>query len=477
MSIRVPTLVKLFAIATTINGALAQNRITGGEPAAPGKFDFYVYLSQGCAGSLIANDVVITAAHCVDVSDYNLSVSVGAYASQISETRRVVANVLHPSYRPSRNMDYDIILLKLDQPVNNIAPVQINTDGSIPRLGDNLTVIGYLNPQIEQDATTERQYDGLYQGNLSALPYATCEYEYGDMWTGDSTMLCAGNGANGVQVYNCPGDTGGPLLDSNNAMVGIVSTGTSCGDKQTPGIYTRTSHFAEWIQFQACVLSNVRPSFCSSPGGSNATSHSVTVTINIDATLSPVNDTQAASQLTTLSAESSDVLWSYTDGITISVDTGAGEDTGLTAQGSQAPTTPQNVLSLRLDIFYDDYAIENAWKLRYVALDKVIDEKSYYTVAPPGLMSMTYHNLSPGNYSFLIQDYANDGICCNFGEGYVRISQVFDDDIADIDEKELWYKQGNFGAQASVEVELVPDMPPTLGNDTGILENYKSMQP
>jgi secreted trypsin-like serine protease len=452
------------ALVATISGALGKEdsttRIFGGEPASPGKYGYYVHLSQGCAGSLIASDVVVTAAHCVDVSDYNLTVSVGAYESQIGETRRVVANILHPSYRPSITMDYNIILLKLDRPVSNIAPVQINSNSSNPTTGDNLTIIGYLSPQSETNAATERQYDGLHQGNISALPYSACEDVFGDMWTGDATMLCAGNGNNEVQVSTCPGDAGAPLLDSYNQMVGIVSVGTSCGAKQMPGIYTRTSHFAEWMKFQACVLSNVRPSFCGPPEKTNSTSYTVTVSVN--ATLSPTNATTTIAQPsatdwpTNITASAgSGSTWSSTGGVAISLVT-----------ATEVPTFPNQTISLRLDIFYDAYGIETAWEFLRTDFDEVIDYKRFYTVVPVGLTSITYDKLLPGNYSFLIQDFADDGICCNFGEGYVRISQVFDDNVSDIDEKQLWYLEGNFGTQASVELELLPYKP---GNTTGFV--------
>jgi hypothetical protein len=75
----------------------------------------------------------------------------------------------------------------------NIAAVQINTTSSNPKQGDNLTIIRYLTPQSEIDALTEQKYDGLYQGNISALPDSACQGEYGDIWTNNATILCTGN--------------------------------------------------------------------------------------------------------------------------------------------------------------------------------------------------------------------------------------------------------------------------------------------
>ena len=47
------------------------------------------------------------------------------------------------------------------------------------------------------------------------------------------------------------GDSGGPLVakmcDGRWAQVGIVSYGEGCAFKDSPGVYTRVSAYADWI--------------------------------------------------------------------------------------------------------------------------------------------------------------------------------------------------------------------------------------
>lgn len=63
-----------------------------------------------------------------------------------------------------------------------------------------------------------------------------------------ATNICAGatDGAD-----SCRGDSGGPLktVGRRQALVGVVSWGPDCGGgTESPGIYTRVSHFAKWIK-------------------------------------------------------------------------------------------------------------------------------------------------------------------------------------------------------------------------------------
>jgi hypothetical protein len=62
-------------------------------------------------------------------------------------------------------------------------------------------------------------------------------------------MLCAGLPQGGKG--SCQGDSGGPLLiDSNTGpqQLGIVSWGFGCASPGYPGVFTRVSEFANWIE-------------------------------------------------------------------------------------------------------------------------------------------------------------------------------------------------------------------------------------
>jgi len=55
------------------------------------------------------------------------------------------------------------------------------------------------------------------------------------------------------------------------------------------------------------------------------------------------------------------------------------------------------------------------------------------------LIERTFHNLPVGQYYFGIFDKAKDGTCCNFGLGYVKLTNAEDG-------HELFHQDGNYDA-------------------------------
>lgn len=64
-------------------------------------------------------------------------------------------------------------------------------------------------------------------------------------------MVCAGFTEDGFYVNDhdsCPGDSGGPLADSNtDILMGVVSFGLPCGAHGAPGVYANIASLREYI--------------------------------------------------------------------------------------------------------------------------------------------------------------------------------------------------------------------------------------
>lgn len=71
----------------------------------------------------------------------------------------------------------------------------------------------------------------------------------------DQRVMCAGNTVGKQDA--CQGDSGGPLMyrqvepksrTTKVHQLGIVSYGFRCAEEGFPGVYTRITHFVDWIQ-------------------------------------------------------------------------------------------------------------------------------------------------------------------------------------------------------------------------------------
>ncbi|XP_037544211.1 chymotrypsin-like protease CTRL-1 [Nematolebias whitei] len=105
---------------------VSNERIIGGQNAVLGSWPWQATLkwlgSVTCGGSLISNQWVLTAAHCISNDDlHDVTVHLGVYSlSHINPTevtRSLDRIICHPEYNDF-TLDNDICLLKLSAPVN-----------------------------------------------------------------------------------------------------------------------------------------------------------------------------------------------------------------------------------------------------------------------------------------------------------------------------------------------------------------------
>ncbi|XP_038109425.1 uncharacterized protein LOC6037523 [Culex quinquefasciatus] len=209
-----------------------------------------------CGGSLIWDNFVLTAAHCVldarsrapDVvrlGDLNLySADDDRYAQQFS----ITAIVRHPKHRFSASY-HDIALLKLDRNVTldeTVVPACLWTDEEI-RFRE-LIATGWGSTGFAEEHTPN-----LLKVLLKPMDNDRCSLFYPvskKLHQGlQSQHLCAVD----EQMDTCEGDSGGPLqvkLLHNSRMtpflVGVISFGSTCG-VSNPGVYTRISEYHDWI--------------------------------------------------------------------------------------------------------------------------------------------------------------------------------------------------------------------------------------
>ncbi|XP_066267391.1 chymotrypsin-like elastase family member 1 [Branchiostoma lanceolatum] len=237
-------------------------RVVGGIEATPNQWPSIVSLNivernhHFCGGSLIAPNVVLSAAHCADALNSGgylpsqIVVKAGKHSLAAVEPSEQVLGVqgwlIHPNYDPN-TIDYDVALFFL---------------GENAELNDQVTLMPLVAAGQEFEGDTQcytagwgdtqdtADQDKLQQATMPIVDHSTCNgFLY---WWNIITprMLCAGHW-DGHQT-SCNGDSGGPLAcplpNGQYQQAGIVSFGVNgCVGTFKPTVFAKVGNLRNWI--------------------------------------------------------------------------------------------------------------------------------------------------------------------------------------------------------------------------------------
>ncbi|MFC4336086.1 serine protease [Salininema proteolyticum] len=222
-------------------------QVIGGDPAEEGQFPYLVSLQSGghfCGGSLIAEDVVLTAAHCVEGSgpgDFTVKHGSVALDSPDMNEYEVADVEVAPDYGQGSRFSWDWALVQLTEPVEGAETVALS-DGSVDE-GPTFTVAGW---GVTDDGGLANEQQFV---EVPFVDDQTCSEAYGSSLDPES-MVCAGDVENGG-VDSCQGDSGGPLVageEGSHVLAGIVSWGQGCAEPGYPGVYSQVSSFRDDVE-------------------------------------------------------------------------------------------------------------------------------------------------------------------------------------------------------------------------------------
>ncbi|XP_072436733.1 complement factor I [Chiloscyllium punctatum] len=230
-------------------------RLVGGAEALQGQFPWQIAVYDNtrlnCGGVFIGGCWILTAAHCLrlyHMSDYVVRIA-KHNKRDIADNEEILPVekiIIHHDYN-AKTYQNDIALIKvkhvfLDKECvplsHDVQPVCVPWSEYLFRPKKTCIISGW--GQAREDRVSILRWAELdIFGNCSDI-YQSDFYE---------GMECAGKMDGTVDA--CKGDSGGPLVctDERNEVYvwGLVSWGEECGKYGRPGVYTKVSHYFEWI--------------------------------------------------------------------------------------------------------------------------------------------------------------------------------------------------------------------------------------
>jgi hypothetical protein len=238
-----------------------EQAVVNGAKASRGEYPWQVLLihdnARMCGGSLISNEWVLTAAHCLDGrSAKDFVVVLGRWRllqnDSAQQVRSISDYVIHPAFSrfgDDNLRDYhDVALVKLSSPVSftrYVKPIKLATGNDAAGLQAWVTGWGRI-----EGGNSQSRADYLQEAMLPVRANADCDAVPDPILQRDllETELCVGylQGDRGA----CHGDSGGPLAVRRPGgaweLIGVVNWGQEnyCGSYS---VFARVSSYASWI--------------------------------------------------------------------------------------------------------------------------------------------------------------------------------------------------------------------------------------
>jgi secreted trypsin-like serine protease len=220
----------------------------------------FLYFEQNdkawrCGGTLIAEDVVLTAAHCIPThGDHYSSVTLGGietYDDNAQENFELTSYDIHPHFELEGYPLFDIALVRLDR-CSGIKPISLSRD-----MLRNADESKHLHVFRWEDTFDEDGYEETTRIRDSAVPLdRQCDpwRSRTDLGTLRSSHICTATTNLDPSLAPTRGDSGGALIikgrnANDDVQVGVVSFGYSkkSSKNRVPTVHSNVETSYNWI--------------------------------------------------------------------------------------------------------------------------------------------------------------------------------------------------------------------------------------
>lgn len=224
-----------------------------------------------CSGSLIKENVVLTAGHCIETKASNLVIVFDLNFSAVDSKklnvlRKVTSVRVHPGYKDDDSivMDFnDLAVIEFDGALpEGYKPIEFLKTQSLLARGTAVHVAGFGANEVEEEDVTKR--DRNFKKDLENGEVVCDDEKYTHCFrlnfSGSETLRTTEVEIQGFTEKEirlneskghgtCVGDSGGPLFFQAEGafyLVGVTSRGNVFCDG--PAVYTNALEYLDWIQ-------------------------------------------------------------------------------------------------------------------------------------------------------------------------------------------------------------------------------------
>jgi V8-like Glu-specific endopeptidase len=219
-----------------------------------------------CTGTLIADDRVLTAHHCVsardakgrvekrDIAASDIQVELGREDFPWAEVK--VRAVVAPQCGYTDG-DGDVAILVLERHLIGMPTVAVRIDAP-PKVNDALHIHGYGRCALPNFACTRRDEADKPEKHSTELCTEAIHLRARESDNVDS--VASGHFTANAEI--CPGDSGGPVYGSSEELIGVVSAAVMDGLETTRGhsVFTRLDAWAQLFSAAEEISKGASPS-------------------------------------------------------------------------------------------------------------------------------------------------------------------------------------------------------------------------